>query len=362
MTDKVLVAPCSFVFNATDNQLVLVPEGTFSGVDGRPFDAPHWLLTPEKGRQIVAALNERKIDMVIDYEHATLKSQTNGMPAPAAGWLKSGSFIYVDGVGICSTQFEWLDKAKGFIESGEYKYLSPVLFYNKLGEVLALINVALTNTPALDQLPEAKLAAAAQEFFAQNFSQNHDEDSTMNEFLELMRKKLGLAETATEQEVMVAANSVFTKIDGAFGTTLAADQTLDAAIDKAIEVKAAANSQATPDPAKYVPMAVYQEAVAKAGNADAAVKAKEIDDLIVAACSDGRLTGDATINWVKDQAKTNPDFVKAHLEGLPKIAALTQKQTQQVNLAANHQGGNPQHTPEALAVAAQMGVDLGGNA
>ncbi|RSO80419.1 hypothetical protein EA748_15710 [Acinetobacter ursingii] len=358
MTDSVLVAQCSFDLTASSDQadyLVLVPEGVFKGVDGRPFDAPHWLLTPERGRQIVAALNQRNIDMVIDYEHATLKSQVSGEPAPAAGWLKSESFRYIDGVGICSAQFEWLDKAKGFIESGEYKYLSPVLFYNKLGEVLALINVALTNTPALDQLPEAKLAAAAQEFFALN----NDEDSTMKEFLELMRKKLGLAETATEQEVMVAANSVFTKIDGAFGTTLATDQTLDAAIDKAIEVKAAANSQATPDPAKYVPMAVYQEAVAKAGNADAAVKAKEIDDLIVAACSDGRLTGEATINWVKDQAKTNPDFVKAHLEGLPKIAALTQKQTNQTKFAANHQGGGQQHTPEALAVAAQMGVDLG---
>lgn len=36
-------------------------------------------------------------------------------------------------------------------------------------------------------------------------------------------------------------------------------------------------------------MAVYQEAVQKAGNVDAAAKAKEINDLIVAACGDGRL-------------------------------------------------------------------------
>ncbi|ENX46652.1 hypothetical protein F943_02993 [Acinetobacter ursingii NIPH 706] len=171
---------------------------------------------------------------------------------------------------------------------------------------------------------------------------------------------MGLPETATDEEFLVAANSAFTKLDDAFGTAFVkSEQTLVAAIEQAIEVKAAANSQAVPDPAKYVPMAVYQEAVAKAGNADAAVKAKEIDDLIVAACSDGRLTGEATINWVKDQAKTNPDFVKAHLEGLPKIAALTQKQTDQTKFAANHQGGGQQHTPEALAVAAQMGVDLG---
>ncbi|MBK0063960.1 MULTISPECIES: phage protease [unclassified Acinetobacter] len=356
MTDSVLVAQCSFDLTASSDQadyLVLVPEGVFRGVDGRPFDAPHWLLTPERGRQIVAALNQRNIDMVIDYEHATLKSQVSGEPAPAAGWLKSESFRYIDGVGICSAQFEWLDKAKGFIESGEYKYLSPVLFYNKLGEVLALINVALTNTPALDQLPEAKLAAAAQEFFALN----NDEDSTMKEFLELMRKKLGLAETATDEEFLVAANSAFTKLDDAFGTAFVkSEQTLVAAIEQAIEVKAAANSQTTPDPAKYVPMAVYQEAVAKAGNADAAVKAKEIDDLIVAACSDGRLTGEATINWVKDQAKTNPDFVKAHLEGLPKIAALSQRQTETINLGGGQQ--QKQLTPEVQQVATLMGIEI----
>jgi phage I-like protein len=93
------------------------------------------------------------------------------------------------------------------------------------------------------------------------------------------------------------------------------------------QLKVAANSSNAVDPTQFVPMAVYQEAVQKAGNADAAAKAKEIDDLIVAACGDGRLTGKATINWYKDLALTKPDYVKAQLEALPKIAALTQQQT-----------------------------------
>ena len=64
---------------------------------------------------------------------------------------------------------------------------------------------------------------------------------------------------------------------------------------------------------------------------------KEIDDLITAACSDGRLTGEASIGWIKGQAATNPDFVKAHLAGLPKIAALSQTQTSQMNFAGKQQ-------------------------
>lgn len=154
--------------------------------------------------------------------------------------------------------------------------------------------------------------------------------------------------------MLAAANSVFTKLDGAFGTSTANDQTLLAAIDKAIEVKAAANSQAVVDPTKFVPIAVYQEAVAKAVTAEAAQNTKEIDDLILAACSDGRLTGEVTINYYKELAKTNPDVAKAQIEALPKIAALTQKQT------TTHQHNQPNQqsvSAETLAVGNLMGID-----
>jgi phage I-like protein len=93
------------------------------------------------------------------------------------------------------------------------------------------------------------------------------------------------------------------------------------------QLKIAANSSNAVDPTQFVPMAVYQEAVQKAGNADAAAKAKEIDDLIVAACGDGRLTGKQPSTGTKLRLQPTPDFVKAQLEALPKIAALTQQQT-----------------------------------
>ncbi len=361
MPKSILVASCSFDLNATSTYLVLVPEGKFNGVDGRPFDAPHWILTPERGQQIVAALNQRQVDMVIDYEHATLKAQETGEPAPASGWLKAAHFSYVKGVGICSTKFEWLDKAKGYIESEEYKYLSPVLFYTKnTGEVVGLHSVALTNTPNLDNLPEAQLAALAQDFFTQNSPQ----DSEMEELLEQLRWMLNLPLTATAEDILAELNKLSTQIKEKTGVAVAANgQNLFDALEAIDQIKVAANSQAAVDMTQFVPMAVYQEAVASAGNAEAAQKAKEIDDLIMAACSDGRLTGQATIEWMKDQAKTNPDFVKAHLESLPKIAALTQRQTAQTNVAANHQK-QPVVDDIANSIATQLGLDpseLGAN-
>lgn len=337
MKKTILVASCSFALEATTPEyLVLIPEGMFKGLDGRPFDAPHWNLTPERGEQIAAVLNQRSIDMVVDYEHATLDAQQSGDPAPAAGWLKSGGFQYIKGVGLCSAHFEWTDKAAGFIGSKEYKYLSPVFLYDKSGDVQQLLHVALTNTPNLDQLPEARLAAAAQDFLSQNSQQ---QDSEMNEeLLERLRWMLNLPISATAEDIMAELNKLITQIQEKTGTTVAANaQNLFDVIDAIEQLKVAANSQSAVDPTQFVPMAVYQEAIAKAGSADAANKAKEIDDLITAACTDGRLTGTATINWYKEQATTNPDFVKAQLEALPKIAALTQQQTHQLNLAENHQ-------------------------
>lgn len=348
---KTLIAACSMSLSAQSEHFVIIPEGEFRGIDGRPFDATAWILTPERGHQIVAVLNQRHIDMVVDYEHATLKAIETGEPAPAAGWLKPNGFVYVEGVGICSTQFEWTDKAKNFIDSGEYKYISPVLFYNKTGAVIGLHSVALTNKPNLDQLPEAKLAAAAQDFLSTS------QDSEMNEeLLERLRWMLNLPVSATAEDIIAELNKLASQLNEKTGTTVAANaQNLFDAVDAIDQLKVAANNQV--DPTQFVPMAVYKEALSSASTANANAQAKELDDLIVAACSDGRLTGQASIDWIKGQAKTSPEFVKTHLESLPKIAALTQQQTQTTRTAANHQQG--QFTEEDLAVAAAMGVDLG---
>ncbi|MEG1090360.1 MAG: phage protease [Acinetobacter sp.] len=350
---KTLIAACSMSLSAQSEHFVIIPEGEFRGIDGRPFDAPAWILTPERGHQIVAALNQRHVDMVIDYEHSTLIAKEKGEPAPAAGWLRPNGFTYVEGVGVCSTQFEWTDKAKGFIESDEYKYISPVFFYNETGAVLGLHSVALTNTPNLDQLPEAKLAAAAQDFLSTS------QDSEMNEeLLERLRWMLNLPVSATAEDIIAELNKLASQLNERTGTTIAANaQNLFDAVAAIDQLKVAANSRAVLNPAEFVPMAVYKEALSNASTANANAQAKELDDLIVAACSDGRLTGQASINWIKDQAKTSPEFVKTHLESLPKIAALTQQQTQTTRTAANHQQG--QFTEEDLAVAAAMGVDLG---
>ena len=358
MKKNLLAASCSFDLSNLSDHFVLIPEGVFrSEIDGRPYDAPHWELTPERGHQMAAALNQRKIDMVIDYEHATLKSKTTGEPAPAAGWLKSAGFTYVEGVGLCSTDFEWLDKAKTHIEAKEYKYISPVFLYTKTGDITALINVALTNTPALDQLPEAKLAAAAQELFSQDLPQ---QDSTMEELLEQLRWMLNLPLSTTAEEIKAELGKLQTQISDKTGVVMAANgQNLFDAVAAIDQLKTAANNQ-QPDLSKFVPIAVVSGLQAQIATLTANSNKTEIDTLYTAACSNGQLLGDDMQAWGRKLADEQPEEFKKFVGSAPKIAALNGKQTDGTNVAANKQQGqgNNQFTPEDLAVAAAFGHSL----
>jgi phage I-like protein len=356
MKRNLLVAACAVALNLTPDQkyLVLVPEGNFRGLDGRPFEPTAtngWVLTAENGQRIVAALNQRTIDMVVDWEHATLKSKETGQEAPAAGWCKSGAFEYVAGVGICSNNWDWTPRATTQIESKEYRYLSPVFSYAKNGQIVDLLHASLTNTPNIDHLPEAILAAAAQDFLTQQESA-----MDLEELLEHLRWMLNLPTLATAAEIMAELKKAMAKIEAETGTAMAANtHTLFDAIT-ALGNKLAANSQALPDPAKYVPIAVVNDLQTKVATLTAASAAGEVDQLITAACSDGRLLGDAHIAWARDLGKANPAALKAHLDAAPKIPALT---TQQSTIAANsQQHQTPPQTKDdyEAQIAAQMGL------
>lgn len=69
----------------------LLPAGTFRARDGRPAECPAWQLDEVLAAILIAEANQRETRYVIDYEHQTLRSETNGMPAPPAGGSASWS-------------------------------------------------------------------------------------------------------------------------------------------------------------------------------------------------------------------------------------------------------------------------------
>ena len=64
------------------NHFLIFPEGdAIKAKDGRPFDAPAWIMKKDNGMALAASLNQSAKDLVIDYEHQTILSKENGQPA-----------------------------------------------------------------------------------------------------------------------------------------------------------------------------------------------------------------------------------------------------------------------------------------
>lgn len=124
----------------------LLPLGEVVLADGRqPFQ-----VTRESLTQILASWRRRGHDLVIDYEHQSLK----GQEAPAAGWIKE-LWAGTDGL---YARVTWTERARTYMEQREYRYFSPVVQLNEAREVTDLLQVALTNCPAMSNMEPLVLA------------------------------------------------------------------------------------------------------------------------------------------------------------------------------------------------------------
>lgn len=98
-------------------------------------------------KRVLEAFSHRGNDLVVDYEHSTMNTG-NGDAAPAAGWIKELE-ARDDGVWA---RIEWTDRARKYIQAKEYRYFSPVVSLTEGRKVKELLNVALTNFPAMASL------------------------------------------------------------------------------------------------------------------------------------------------------------------------------------------------------------------
>lgn len=94
--------------------------------------------------EIMQSFQNQKNDVVIDYEHQTLKD----VIAPASGWIKQ--LENRSSAGLWAV-VEWTPKAKELISYQEYRYISPVVLVRKSdNRAVRLHSAGLTNTPAID--------------------------------------------------------------------------------------------------------------------------------------------------------------------------------------------------------------------
>ncbi|HAF1675191.1 TPA: hypothetical protein G8K91_000326 [Salmonella enterica] len=323
---KTLIASLTQEINtATPGVIQLFPAGEFRARDGRPTECAAWLMTREIAERLIAAADARDTPYVLDYEHQTLRAAKNGQPAPASAFFKK--LEWRDGEGLFAVDVEWTATAAAMVEAGEYRFISPVFSYDKTGQVLEILNAALTNTPALDGMEEVLLAAASL-MTAHLTSEGNTE---MDELLERLRWMLNLPITATQEDIIAELNKLIDQLSEGKGTAAASVSLLDILNQNTQTIATLTAQVATPDPAKFVSVETMNAAVQQAAERasapnTAALATQEANALITVALSDGRLLP-AQQAWAESLASSNPASLKAFIEKAPKIAALTTSQT-----------------------------------
>lgn len=301
---KLTVAACSVeIDQAKYGRIQLLPYGKFRATDGRPTDVEAWYVTDTNGADVVALANNQRNPLPIDYEHQILHSLENGKEAPSAGWME---YFYFTPQGIFA-DVRWTDKAANYIKNGEYRYISAVFAYDTDGYVRKIFHAALTNTPALDGMDEAMVAASV------NLLQENPMDKKLQAALCAL---FGLKDDATETEITekVAALSA-AKGESPIGVL----DVYGKLAEKEQSVAALSAQVGAPDPAKFVPVEQVAALQAEFNALKTEVETDKKGALIQAALSQGKLSP-ALKDWAQSLTVA---ALSAYLDKAPAIAALS---------------------------------------
>lgn len=283
----------------------LLPMGAMTGRDGRTF------VLDDPGA-VVTAFNAAKVDLPVDFEHQTERPGTVG-PVPAAGWIKA---LKVTATGLWG-RVEWTATARNMIAAREYRYLSPVLVYRTTDRrIVRLKGAGLVHAPNLE------LAALA----AQEDSMTPDQTPDMT-FMERFAVALGLPPDADAETILMALEKRLT-------------------------------DKATPDPAKFAPVAAMAELLADR-NARIASMAEETATLKVdEAFRKGYLTS-AMRPWAVDLCRSDPEAFDTFLETSAPAYGHLLKVSAHLSAPPPLNRGNRHVSPEADAICARLGLPPG---
>ncbi|WP_429157567.1 phage protease [Aeromonas veronii] len=329
-----------------DGWYQLLPVGPFKARDGRPFDVAsgHWQLDGQIAASLIARAKALGQDILIDYDHQTLKTDQNGQPAPAAGWYNSDEIAWREGQGLFIKP-RWTERAAALVAAKEYRFLSAVFPYDAQGRPLELRMTAITNDPgvvgmqalaALSALPASSLMSTQPGQLATS-SHVAQQEKSMNEHLIALLGKLG---------IQPGADGQFTAEQGT--AALAALDTLQASAASAPELEAALYAEKASlaalkatvstgqggqiDLAKYVPVETYNALVTEVATLSAKVETTDAATLIKEARTQGKVVAAEEEYLTAYAAQKGVAALKALLAPRPAIAALAASQTTQVTL------------------------------
>ena len=285
---------------------VIIASSEITGVPSEVKILPMGLVQSQKGNFIVDeesfnniqnTFKGRGIDIVIDYEHQTLKD----VEAPAGGWIKE---IFIQD-GAIVAKVEWTPKAEEYLKNKEYKYLSPVVLVGKVSnKAKVLHSVALTNTPAIDGMYPI-INSLGIEF--------EEGGNGQMEFMKAIAKLLGLPETATEEEVTAAVTKMLAG-GGGSEQVLVANKIITDLLGVQPDAKTedvSAAIMALKNPTGFVPAAQFNELKQR-------LDKKDGEELVENALKAGKITA-AQKEWAEEYALKDPKGFAQFVEKSPKI-------------------------------------------
>ncbi|QGM46730.1 phage protease [Methylocystis heyeri] len=291
----------NFEGDAPPEWVQLVPAGEkVVGNDSRVF-----LNRDPQG--VVDVFKARGLDLPIDINHAEFHRAPRGEEAPAAGWIKELELR----AGAIWGRVEWTPSGAAALNAKSYRYISPALITDKAGAVLSIAGAGLVNRPN----------------FVMPALNSHG--ASMKNLL----AKLGLAETATENDAIAAVETLQTSLNAA----------------KAGQVSLAL----------YVPRADYDVALNRAKAAETALETHRSNERAakVASLVDGALKAGKITPATKDfyvRLCSNDEGVK-QFEGF--LAAAPSFFTSVVDLAQQQDANKVALNADQLAAAKVMGID-----
>jgi phage I-like protein len=231
----------------------LFPPGRMVARDGRVFELAD-------AEAVVAAFRQGGIDLPVDYEHQNDRpAAKHSGPVPAAGWIKELA-SRADGLW---GRVEWTAKARALIGNREYRFLSPAFFYDAATKtVTRLKGAGLVHNPALH------LTALASE----------ETDMDTPDLRTVIAEALGLSPETPDAEIVAAFRAAMERLGAVAGKRGVATMA---------ELVSAA---ATPDPAKYVPIAAVQDMLRTRGTERVATAEARVTEKVAGALRDGVIT------------------------------------------------------------------------
>ncbi len=282
---KQILAILKEMAGGVPEEFQLLPHGAIE-IEGEPPAQ----LTDEAAQAVLKEFQRRGNDLVIDYEHQTMKD----VEAPAAGWIKQ--LAYRGKEGLWAT-VEWTERARKYLESREYRYFSPVFWVNARDRTVAKIeHVALTNYPKINNLKPIMA----------KMHDGHGKTPRQEDDMDKLKKLLGLAADAAEEKITEAVELLVNKCRELEGrqAIVACKELLealgakaDAGKDEVLRIVAGMKTPAT------VAIELSQEVA----RLKTKISEMEQQDLVQLALKDGKTSPEELDKWGRDLALKSPE-------------------------------------------------------